>query len=95
MVWDEPKRERNRQPPPVGHGLDFADARDRFAWDTAMIAPSHAAGHGGARFLAVGHLDGRLVTLVFSLLGTEAVSVISLRTASNRERRAYAAQADT
>ncbi|WP_082552317.1 BrnT family toxin [Methylobacterium sp. Leaf456] len=92
MVWDEPKREKNRQPPPAGHGLDFADARDRFIWETAVIAPSHPSRHGGGRFKAVGLLDGRLVTLVFSPLGTEAVSAISLRIASNRERKAYAAE---
>lgn len=91
MVWDEPKREKNRQPPPAGHGLDFADARDRFVWETALITPSHPGRHGDARFTAVGLLDGRLVTLVFSVLGTEAISAISLRTASNRERKAYAA----
>jgi uncharacterized DUF497 family protein len=89
MVWDEPKRVRNLAAPPEGHGLDFADARDRFEWDTAMIVPSYPSKHGGQRSLAVGFLDDDLVALVFSLLGTEAVSAISLRPASNRERRAY------
>ena len=93
MVWDEPKRERNRQAPPAGHGLDFADASDRFEWDTAAISESYSGRSGGARYIATGYLDGKLVTLAFSLLGTEAISAISLRTASNRERRAYAAQA--
>ncbi|MFE1601613.1 BrnT family toxin [Methylobacterium sp. ID0610] len=90
MVWDERKREKNRQPPPAGHGLDFADARDRFEWDTAMIAQSYDSKHGSARYMATGYLDKKLVTLTFSLLGTEAISAISLRTASNRERKAYA-----
>jgi uncharacterized protein len=90
MVWDEAKREKNRWAPPDGHGLDFADARDRFEWDTATISPSYAGRHGNARFTAVGYLDGKLVALTFSLLGTEAISAVSLRTASNRERRVYA-----
>ncbi|QRE77902.1 hypothetical protein F1D61_20065 [Methylobacterium aquaticum] len=90
MVWDEPKRKKNRQPPPAGHGLDFADARDRFEWETAAISESYSGKSGGARYIATGYLDGKLVSLTFSLLGTEAVSAISLRTASNRERRAYA-----
>lgn len=39
--------------------------------------------------MATGYLDGALVSLAFSLLGTEAISAISLRAASNRERKAY------
>lgn len=89
MVWDEAKRARNLRPPPEGHGLDFADARDRFEWETAKIFPTYPSRTGRARFLAVGLLDGALVTLVFSPLGTEAVSAISLRIASRKERSAY------
>lgn len=85
MVWDEPKRESNR----AKHGLDFADARDRFEWETARIAASKAGRGGSARYLAVGFLDGQLVALVFGLLGTEAVSAISLRPASRAERSRY------
>lgn len=92
VVWDEPKREKNRQAPPLGHGLDFADARDRFVWDAALIVSTYASGRGGERYMAIGFLDGSLVALTFSLLGHEAISVISLRTASNRERKAYAQQ---
>lgn len=85
MVWDEPKRESNR----AKHGLDFADARDRFEWETARIAASKAGRGGSARYLAVGFLDGQLVALVFGLLGTEAVAAISLRPASRAERSRY------
>jgi uncharacterized protein len=92
MVWDEPKRERNRQAPPVGHGLDFADARDRFEWDTAMIVPAKPGWNGEKRWMAIGFLDGKLTSLVFAYLGTEAISAISLRRASNGERRDYAKQ---
>lgn len=92
MVWDEPKQQKNRLAPPAGHGLDFADARDRFEWDTAMIAETYANARGDARFTAVRFLDRKLVSLTFSVIGTEAVSAISLRTASNRERKAYAQQ---
>ena len=85
MVWDEPKRERNIK----DHGLDFADASDRFEWKTAIVFSTYPSRRGGLRFVAVGFLDGDLVTMIFSPLGTEAVSVISLRSASNRERRRY------
>ena len=90
MTWDPIKREKNLLPEPAGHGMDFADARDRFEWETAMISETYASAHGGKRFTAVGFLDGKLVALIFSPLGTEAISAISLRTASNRERKTYA-----
>jgi uncharacterized DUF497 family protein len=82
---DEAKREQNLR----DHKFDFADARDRFEWETAVITPSHPADDGRARFKAIGVLDGRLVGLVFSALGTEAVSAISLRPANRSERKRY------
>ena len=90
MVWDEAKRERNLLPEPDGHGMDFVDARDRFEWDTALVLATYSGPHGGERRVAIGFLDEDLVTLVFAPLGMEAVSAISLRPASNRERRRYA-----
>lgn len=86
MTWDEPKRETNLRV----HGLDFADARARFVWDTAFVAPSHPGRDGRPRFLALGYLDGKLRVLVFSPLGNEAVSAISLRPVSRKERKTYA-----
>ncbi len=85
MTWDDVKRATNLRV----HRMDFADARDRFEWNTAMVSPTYASVRGGKRSVAVGFLDGALVTLVFAPLGTEAVSAISLRPASNMERRRY------
>ena len=85
MYWDEPKRRKNIEV----HGLDFADASDRFEWETALVQSTYSSGRGGARFIAIGILDEALVTLVFSRLGTEAVSAVSLRAASNKERKRY------
>lgn len=87
MVWDERKREANR----LKHGMDFADADERFEWENALVAPAHDDRLGTPRYMAVGLLDGRMVSLTFAPLGTEAIAAISLRTASTRERRAYAA----
>lgn len=85
-VWDEPKRLKNM----ADHdGLDFADAKARFEWPDAVIVPSYAGSRGEARFIAVGYLDGDLVTLVFSRLGSEALSFISLRPASRKERKLH------
>ncbi len=86
IVWDEPKRITNLKI----HGLDFAEVEDGFEFAEALIAPSYESEHGGSRFIAVGMLDGDLVSLVFAPLGTEAISLISLRPASKRERKAYA-----
>lgn len=89
MVWDERKRAINLRPEPEGHGLDFVDARDRFEWDSAIVVPTYPGPDGRTRFIAVGWLDGHLRALVFSPLGTEAVTAISLRPASRKERSLY------
>ena len=84
IVWDEPKRRTNL----ATHGFDLADA-ESFDWDTALIVPGHAGETGRPRFRAIGRLGHDLVAIVFSPLGTEAISVISLRRASRSERKLY------
>jgi uncharacterized DUF497 family protein len=84
IVWDEPKRRANLKE----HKLDFADA-ERFDWSEAMIVATYPGAHGGLRLQALGDLDGRLVSIVFAPLGVEAVSIISMRRASVRERRFF------
>jgi uncharacterized protein len=84
IVWDEPKRQRNIE----NHGFDFADIV-RFDWNNAVVKPSYASARGQARFAASGLLDDDLITVVFSPLGSEAISIISVRRASLRERRTY------
>jgi uncharacterized DUF497 family protein len=61
----------------------------RSCWDDVIVAPGHAAKDGRPRFRAIGQLGDELVTVVFSRLGTEAVSVISMRPASNDERKLH------
>jgi uncharacterized DUF497 family protein len=85
IVWDASKRLRNLEI----HRIDFADARERFAFEDAAIAPTRPGTDGRTRFIAIGPLDGRIVTIVFSSLGTEALSLISVRRASRKERKAY------
>ena len=80
IVWDEPKREANRRT----HGLDFADA-EAADWEEAVVRPSY-----GGRYLAILPLDGRLIAIAFAPLGTEAISLISMRPASRRERTIHA-----
>jgi len=76
IVWDEPKRLMNL----AKHGLDFADLNiDFFA-----KAASGPAAHG--RFVAIGEWAGITITVVFRPLGAVAISVISMRPASRKER---------
>jgi uncharacterized protein len=55
------------------HGLDFAD-------------PVGVLRHHAGRSTAVGRLKETIVVVVFSLMGSEAISVISMRLASKKER---------
>lgn len=80
IVWDEPKRLSNIEL----HGLDFADAAE-FDWLSAIVRPSHSD-----RYRAIGLMGGRVVVaLIFKPLGTEAISIVSLRLASKSERKMY------
>lgn len=76
IVWDEPKRNANIEK----HGLDFADLDEAFFAD-AIIREAHSG-----RYKAIGHLADGTIAVVFAALGTEGISVISMRPASARER---------
>ena len=89
ITFDSPKQATNLK----RHGLDLADARVRFEWTGAMIGAGHLSKYGKPRFVAVGMFDGDLHAVVFQPLGSEAISLISFRPASNKERDAYARQA--
>lgn len=78
FVVDEPKRLANL----AKHGWDLRDAETRFDWEGALIS---AAREG--RFKAVGYFESQPAVVVFKLLGTEAVSLISFRPAGAKERR--------
>ncbi|GJE18255.1 BrnT family toxin [Methylobacterium marchantiae] len=87
ITWDESKRSTNL----VKHGLDFAEFETAFDFSTAIELPAEPSATGRARFRLVGVFDGRLVVVaILSPLGTEALSLISLRPASRAERRLYA-----
>jgi uncharacterized protein len=75
IVWDEPKRLANL----VKHGIDFARIGEEF-FALALVGPAKEN-----RFFAIGELDG-VITVIFALLGTEGLSIISARPASSRER---------
>lgn len=78
IVWDEPKREQNI----AKHGLDFADLTFEF------FLSAHVGAAKEGRLLAIGELNGQIViAVVFKPLGSEALSVISMRPANQKERR--------
>ena len=77
ILWDEPKRQANI----LKHGLDFAVLTEDF-FLTACVVPAKAG-----RFMAIGDLDGmKVVVVVFAPLGSQALSVISMRPAGAKER---------
>lgn len=79
IVWDEPKRQAN-----IGkHGFDFADLTVEF-FLSATIIRAHSE-----RRAAIGTLKKGTVVTIYMERGTEALSVISLRSASKKKRQIH------
>jgi uncharacterized protein len=77
IVWDEPKRLANL----ASHGMDFADLDEAF-FEGSVIVPTKLG-----RQIAVGRHRSGIILVVFVALGTEGLSVVSMRPASRKERR--------
>jgi len=77
ITWDEKKRLVNL----TRHETDFADLDFAF-FDHAIIRRSHSG-----RWLAIGSSAYGLISVAFATLGQEAISVISMRPASRKERK--------
>lgn len=78
IVWDERKRQANL----LKHGLDFA-ALDIDFFNRAIIVPGHSG-----RLRATGWHEGQLmIAVIFQPLGSQAISVVSMRPANFKERR--------
>jgi uncharacterized DUF497 family protein len=77
IVWDEPKRQQNL----AKHGLDFAKLDVSFFLNASIRTAKNG------RAIAIGEFQGRVViAVVFLPMGREAISIISMRPASRRER---------
>ena len=77
IEWDEVKRQANL----AKHGLDFADL------SADWFNSAHIEAAKGSRWMAIGEIGGIIVVaVVFRPLGSEAISVISMRPASRSER---------
>ena len=77
IVWDEPKRLANI----ANHEMDFADLDEAFFESSVIVSVKFN------RLAAVGRHPNGIILVVFVKLGTEALSVISMRPASRKERR--------
>ena len=87
VVWDEKKRVANLDK----HGLDFAEFASAFAFEHFGAVSAKPGVDGRRRFLFVGRWRGEdIVAAVVAPLGSEALSLISLRPASRKERETYA-----
>jgi len=80
ITWDERKRLSNI----AKHGLDFAGFEAKFGFASAVVIPAKRG-----RTMMIGGLDNVVVAVVFAKLGSEAMTLISLRRASKKERRLY------
>ena len=65
------------------HGLDFEDVVF-FKWETALIETTYSR-----RLRAIGYFDDGTAVVIYAELGVEAISIISFRPASDKERRLF------
>ncbi len=73
-------------------GLDLADAGEMFAGTTFRFQ-NDRADYGEVRMIAVGHIRGRMVVVVYTDRDAGR-HVISMRKANNREQARYQAYLD-
>ncbi|MFT4131982.1 BrnT family toxin [Labrys sp. (in: a-proteobacteria)] len=74
----------------VKHGLDFAHVEEGFDFGTAIALETSPSRNGRRRIRMIGEMNGiLLVAMIVSPLGSEALSIISLRTASKKECELY------
>ena len=77
ITWDEPKRLANL----AKHGMDFNDLTEDFFLG-ALVIPAR-----NGRFQAFGSIEDGTISVIFAVLGTEGLSLISMRSASAAERK--------
>lgn len=82
--WDEEKRLTNIRK----HGFDFRDAQDLLE-GAHVVIPSRYQGQE-PRLLATGLLQGRFVTVVYTMRD-ETFRIISMRSARDEEGQRYQA----
>ena len=73
-------------------GLDFADA-DTVIDGAIFEFEDTRADYGEVRVTTIGHLDGRMIVVVWTARGTDR-HIISMRKANDREKSRYADRLD-
>jgi uncharacterized protein len=79
LSFDEQKRQINL----AKHGFDFADLDDEY-FASSIVVPAKLG-----RFMAIGTLTTNVIATVFVKLGTQGLSIVSMRLASRKERKVY------
>lgn len=82
--WDERKNRSNIRK----HGLDFADAEEIFS-GPLLTFPSLNHESPEERWIGIGAIRSRVVVIVFAEPDAETIRVISLRKATQYERKQY------
>jgi uncharacterized DUF497 family protein len=88
IEFDESKRNKTL----AERGLDFARAAEVFR-DTHFTAQDARQDYAEDRFITVGHLDDRLIVMVWTPRD-EGRRIISMRKANDREKAFYARYVD-
>ncbi len=73
-------------------GIDFADAVEVFA-GTTLDFPDDRKDYGETRIITVGHLQGRMVIIVWTPRGDHR-HIISMRKANEREQTRFGQRLD-
>src|SRR3954470_5159386 len=84
FVWDEQKNRANAQK----HGLDFTDA-ERVFHGPVLLDLDDRDDYGEERWVGLGILDERIISIVFTEPDVDVVRVISLRKATSHERARF------
>jgi uncharacterized protein len=79
ISFDAVKRQSNLSK----HGLDFADI-DVAYFVNSIVVPAKLG-----RFMAIGILSNDVIATVFVKLGSQGLSVVSMRAASRKEREVH------
>lgn len=81
--WDQDKRDKTLQE----RGLDFAHVEEA-DWDAALTEQDSRFDYPEDRFISLVPIHGRLCVVAWCVRG-DALRVISLRKANERERKRY------
>jgi uncharacterized protein len=79
ISFDESKRIQNLEK----HGLNFSDLGLEYFADS-LVVPAKLG-----RYMAIGVLARDVIATVFVKLGSQGLSIVSMRRASRKERKTY------